>query len=434
MSKNSEELRQMRHQHVPQGPYSVTPAFIEEAHGAIITDVEGRELIDFAGGIGVNNVGHCHPKVVKAIQNQAEKCIHSCFHVTMYDAYVNLAAILNQMAPGDFDKMTMFANSGAEAVENAIKVARYATQRPAIICFENAFHGRTYMGMSLTSKVMPYKKGFAPFVPEIYRMPFAYCYRCTFGLEYPKCNIACADYLEEYFISNVAPEDTAAVIAEPIQGEGGFITPPPEYFPKLKKICEKYDITLIIDEVQSGAGRTGKLFAIEHWGIAPDIITMAKGFAGGMPLSSITGRSTLMNAVHAGGLGSTFGGNPVSCRAALAVMEILLEDGLLDRSVELGKNLLPRFEGLKKEIEIVGDVRGKGAMLALELVRDRETKEPAVEEAKALVQRCYEKGLILLSCGNFGNVIRTLMPLVITDEQLDRGISILEEAMKEVAG
>jgi len=433
MPDNSEKLLQMRNKHIPQGPFNVTTAFVKEARGAIIVDVDDRELIDFAGGIGVNNVGHCHPKVVKAIQDQAEKCIHSCFHVAMYDAYLKLAAVLNQETPGDFDKMTMFANSGAEAVENAIKVARYAKRRPAIICFENAFHGRTYMGMSLTSKAKPYKQGFAPFASDIYRIPFAYCYRCPFGLEYPKCNTVCADYLEEYITTNVAPEEMAAVIAEPIQGEGGFITPPPEYFPKLKKICDKYDIALIIDEIQSGAGRTGKLLAIEHWGIAPDIITMAKSFAGGMPLSAITGRSTLMNAVHVGGLGGTYGGNPVSCRAALAVMEILLKDGLLDRSVELGNTLLDRFEGLKMDNEIVGDVRGKGPMLALELVRDRETKEPAVEEAKALVQRCFEKGLILLSCGNFGNVIRTLMPLVITDEQLDRGITILEESLKEVA-
>lgn len=432
MPNQNEILLEKRNQHVPQGPFNTTPAFIKEASGAIMVDVDGRELIDFAGGIGVNNVGHCHPKVVAAIQDQAGKCIHSCFHVAMYASYVELAERLNGLAPGDFDKMTMFANSGAEAVENAVKVARYATKRPAVICFENAFHGRTLLGMTLTSKVKPYKYGFGPLAPEIYRMPYAYCYRCPFGLDYPSCGTACADHLEDFFINQVAAEQTAAVIAEPIQGEGGFITPPPEYFPKLKTICEKYGIALIIDEVQSGAGRTGKFFAIEHWGVVPDIITLAKSFAGGMPLSAVTGRADLMNAPHVGGLGGTYSGNPLSCRAALAVMEILYDDHLLDQSVKLGDTLWKRFTAMQARYEIIGEVRGKGAMLAMELVEDRESKQPATGKAKALVSRCFEKGLVLLSCGNFGNVIRTLMPLVITDEQLDRGLAILEESLEEI--
>jgi 4-aminobutyrate aminotransferase/(S)-3-amino-2-methylpropionate transaminase len=269
MTGKIDALLERRSQHVPQGPFNITSAFIKEARGAVMVDVDGRELIDFAGGIGVNNVGHCHPKVVAAIQDQAGKCIHTCFHVAMYEAYVDLAEQLNGLAPGDAAKMTMFANSGAEAVENAVKVARYATQRPAIIAFENAFHGRTLLGMTLTSKVKPYKFGYGPFAPEVYRIPYAYCYRCPFGLNYPSCGTACADHLEEFFVNHVAAEQTAAVIAEPIQGEGGFITPPPEYFPKLKAICEKYGIALIIDEVQSGAGRTGKFFAIDHWGVTP---------------------------------------------------------------------------------------------------------------------------------------------------------------------
>jgi 4-aminobutyrate aminotransferase/(S)-3-amino-2-methylpropionate transaminase len=433
MSGRNQELLAMRTRHVPQGPFNVTPAFIKEARGAVMIDVEGREYIDFAGGIGVNNVGHCHPKVVAAIKDQAGKCIHTCFHVAMYESYIELAARLNALAPGDFPKMTMFANSGAEAVENSVKVARYATKRPAIICFENGFHGRTYMGMSLTSKVKPYKFGYEPFVPEIYRMPFAYCYRCPMGLSYPGCDTACADYMEDFFINYVAAEKTAAVIAEPVQGEGGFITPPPEYFPKIKQICEKYGIALIIDEVQSGAGRTGKFFAIEHWGITPDIITMAKSFAGGMPLSAVIGRAEMMNASHVGGLGGTYSGNPVSCRAALAVLEILLEDGLMDQAVSLGNTLWERFTAMQMRHEIIGDVRGKGPMLALELVEDRETKQPAAAKAKALVNRCFERGLVLLSCGNMGNVIRTLMPLVITEAQLDKGLAILEESIAEVS-
>ncbi|MBW2063061.1 MAG: 4-aminobutyrate--2-oxoglutarate transaminase [Deltaproteobacteria bacterium] len=430
MPDQTEELIQLRNEHIPQGPFNITPAFIREARGAVMIDKDGRELIDFSGGIGVNNVGHCHPKVVAAIKDQAEKYIHTCFHVAMYDSYVELAARLNKLAPGDFPKMTMFANSGAEAVENAVKVARYATQRPAVICFENGFHGRTLLGMSLTSKIMPYKFGFGPFAPEIYRMPFAYCYRCPFGLKYPGCDVACADYLEEFFIGYVAPESTAAVIAEPIQGEGGFVTPPPEYFSKIQKICEKYGIALIIDEVQSGMGRTGRLFAIEHWGIEPDIITLAKSLAGGMPLSAVIGRAEMMNKPHVGGLGGTYSGNPVCCQAALAVLEILLEDNLMQQAQSLGEKLLPRFESFQEKYEIVGDVRGKGPMLGLELVRDRQTKEPAREETQKLIELCYEKGLVLLSCGSFSNVIRTLMPLVISDEQLERGLSILEEGLQ----
>ena len=432
MINQEEKLRTLRNEHVPQGPFNTTTAFIKEAVGAIMVGVDGREYIDFAGGIGVNNVGHCHPKVVNAIKDQADKFIHTCFHVAMYSPYVDLAAKLNELAPGSFPKMTMFANSGAEAVENAIKIVRYVKNRSGIICFENAFHGRTYMAMSLTSKIKPYKLGFGPFAPEVYRMPFAYCYRCPIGLAYPKCDTACADYLEEFFITHVAPEATAAVIAEPIQGEGGFITPPPEYFPKLKKICDKYDLALIIDEVQSGSGRTGKFFAIEHWGIEPDIITLAKSLAGGMPLSAITGRAEMMNKPHVGGLGGTYSGNPVSCNAALAVLEILMEDGLLKRAEELGNTLMERCTSLHEKYEIIGEVRGKGPMIGLELVRDRETKEPAAEETKKIIQRCFEKNLILLSCGSFGNVIRILMPFVITDAQLEKGLAILEETLHEV--
>jgi 4-aminobutyrate aminotransferase/(S)-3-amino-2-methylpropionate transaminase len=425
-------LMERRNKNVPQGPFNITPAFIKETRGAVMIDVEGKEYIDFAGGIGVMNVGHCNPRVVAAIKDQAEKYIHTCFHVAMYDPYIDLAEKLNELAPGDFPKMTMFANSGAEAVENAVKVARYAKNRPAVIAYQNGFHGRTLLTMSLTSKVKPYKYGFGPFAPEIYRIPYPYCYRCPFGLKYPNCGVSCADYLEDFFIDHVAAESTAAIIAEPLQGEGGFITPPPEYFPKLDKICKKYGIALIIDEVQAGAGRTGKFFAIEHWDVEPDIITCAKSLAGGMPLSAVIGREELMNVPHVGGLGGTYSGNPVSCRAALAVIDVLFEDGVLEQGRVLGETLQAKFSALQEEFEIIGDVRGKGPMLAMELVRDRDTKEPATDEAKKLVKLCYEKGLVILSCGNFGNVIRTLMPLVITDDQLDRGLSILEESLREL--
>lgn len=432
MLPSNKELLERRLKNIPPGPFNITPAFIKEAKGATMVDVDGKKFIDFAGGIGVNNVGHSHPKVVQAIKDQADAFIHICFHVAMYESYVALAEKLNKLTPGAFQKMTLFANSGAEAVENAVKISRYATKRSGIICFENAFHGRTQLTMSLTSKIKPYKLNFGPFVPEIYRMPYAYCYRCPFNLKYPSCNVACADHLEDFFIGNVAPENTAAVIAEPIQGEGGFVTPPPEYFPKLQKICAKYEIPLIIDEIQTGAGRTGKLFAIEHWGIEPDMITMAKSFAGGMPLSAVTGKASLMAAPHAGGLGGTYGGNPVSCKAALAVLDILLEDKLIETAQTLGETLFERFTSLQKDHEIIGDVRGKGPMLGMELVKDRHTKEPATEEAKKLVQLCYDKGLIILSCGNYGNVIRTLMPLVITKVELETGLSILEESFHEL--
>jgi 4-aminobutyrate aminotransferase/(S)-3-amino-2-methylpropionate transaminase len=329
--------------------------------------------------------------------------------------------------------MTLFTNSGAEAVENAVKVARYVKKRPAIICFQNAFHGRTYMALSLTSKIKPYKYGFEPFMADIYRMPFAYCYRCPFGLSYPDCRVSCADYLEDFFIDNVSADATAAVIAEPIQGEGGFITPPPEYFQKIQKICRKYDIALIIDEVQTGSGRTGKFFAIEHWGVEPDIVTLAKSLAGGMPLGAVTGRKDMMEVPHVGGLGGTFSGNPLCCSAALAVLDVLIKDGLLGKAVSLGEKISDRFQALAERYEIIGEVRGKGPMLAMELVRDRESKEPATEDAKKLVQYCFDKGLIILSCGNYSNVIRTLMPLVITDEQLERGLAILEEGLNELS-
>jgi 4-aminobutyrate aminotransferase / (S)-3-amino-2-methylpropionate transaminase / 5-aminovalerate transaminase len=433
MASRQAEYQALRERHVPKGAFHATPAFVKEARGAVMIDLDGRELIDFAGGIGVVNVGHSHPKVVAAIQDQVQRYIHTCFHVAMYEPYVDLAARLNELSPGTFHKKTLFANSGAEAVENAIKIARHATKRPAVIALQGAFHGRTLLTMSLTSKVKPYKLGFGPFAPEVYRMPNAYCYRCPFGLEYPSCDVACADHLEEFFVGNVAPEQVAALIAEPIQGEGGFVTPPPEYFAKLQAICRKHGIVLVVDEVQTAMGRAGKLFAIEHWGIAPDILVTAKSLAGGLPLSAVTGRAELMDEPHVGGLGGTFSGNPVACRAALAVLEVLLADQLLERAEALGQEIRRRFDALQRRHELIGDVRGKGPMLAIELVRDRKTKTPAAEETKKLVHRCYEKGLVLIACGNFGNVIRTLMPLVITDEQLDRGFEILDAALQEVS-
>lgn len=433
MNSSENDLKKLRDTFVPQGPFNTTPFFAKSALGALIYDIEGRELIDFAGGIGVMNVGHSHPKVVAAIKDQAEKFTHTCFNIVMYEGYVKLAEKLCALTPGSFAKMALFANSGAEAVENAVKVARHYTKRAGVITFANAFHGRTYLTMTMTSKVKPYKFGFAPFMSDVYRMPYAYCYRCPFGMKYPDCNVCCADYLKDFFIGNVAAEDTAALVVEPIQGEGGFTTPPPEYFSKLLGICRENGIVFVADEIQTGMGRTGKMFAVNHYGIEPDVMTIAKSLAAGMPLSAVVGRQEIMNSPQVGGLGGTYGGNPVCCGAALAVLDIFEEENLLQRAEALGKKLRARFDDFQRRFEIVGDVRGLGPMLALELVKDRETKEPAGAEAKALTKFCYEKGLILLSCGNYGNVMRTLMPLVITDEQLERGLAIMEEGLASLS-
>jgi 4-aminobutyrate aminotransferase / (S)-3-amino-2-methylpropionate transaminase / 5-aminovalerate transaminase len=430
-NKKNQELMELRRKHVPPAPFNITPIFVKRAKGAVIEDVEGKEYIDFAGGIGVENVGHCAEKVVDAIKQQAEQFIHTCFHVVMYEPYVELAKRLNELTPGTFPKKTMFVNSGAEAVENSIKIARYATKRQAIIAYENAFHGRTYMAMTLTSQVNPYKRGFGPFCPEVYRMPFPYCYRCPFGLKYPECNLHCADYLEKFFISYVAADSVAAIIVEAVQGEGGFIVPPPGYFNKLKAICESHGIVLIIDEIQSGMGRTGRLFASEHYDVVPDIILTGKSIAAGLPLAGVTGRADLMDAPHVGGLGGTYGGNPIACRAGLAVLDTL-DDTMLENARKLGDNLRERLLDMQKRYEIIGDVRGLGPMIGMELVKDRESKEPAPDETKQIATRCFEKGLIVLSCGVYHNVIRILVPLVISNAQLEQGFKILEDSLKEL--
>ncbi len=431
MSK-TQDLLKAREENVPRGPFHVTPFFAAEAKGAVIKDVEGREFIDFAGGIGVMNVGHCAEGVVEAIKDQAERFTHTCFHVVMYEPYVELAQKMNQITPGGFPKKTMFVNSGAEAVENAVKVARYATGRSALIAFEDAFHGRTLLAMTLTSKVKPYKYGFGPYAPEVYRIPYGYCYRCAFGLEYPSCEIHCADYLREVFHTHISAENVAAVMAEPVLGEGGFVVPPNGWHRKIKHICEDNGILYIDDEVQTGFGRTAKMFAIEHFGVEPDIVTTAKSLAGGLPLAGVTGKAEIMDAPHVGGLGGTYGGNPLACRAALAVIETFEKENLLDRAETIGQKVMDRFKKMEEEHEIIGDVRGIGAMVAMELVKDRATKEPAKDETGQLVKKCYERGLITISAGTYGNVMRILMPLVITDAQLEKGLAILEESLGEI--
>jgi 4-aminobutyrate aminotransferase/(S)-3-amino-2-methylpropionate transaminase len=414
----NEQLYQLRTETISNGVGSTTTNFIASARGAMMWDVEGREYIDFAGGIGVMNIGHCHPKVVAAIKEQAEKLMHSCFMVNPYESAVNLAQKLCQITPGDFAKKAVFLNCGAEAVENAVKIARYYTKRPAIIVFENGYHGRTLLTMTMTSKVKPYKLGFGPFAPEIYRMPFG--------------DVAGPEKLHDFFISNVNPEAVAAVVAEPVQGEGGFIVPPPGYFQELVKICRDNGILFIADEIQSGMGRTGKMFAIEHWGVEPDLIIVAKSLAAGMPLAAVVGRAEIMDAVHAWGLGGTYGGNPVACAAGLAVLEVFEEENMLNKALTLGEKLKARFETWQQQFDIIGEIRGLGAMLGLELVKG-EKREPAADEAKQLTSYCLEKGLMLLSCGSYGNIIRVLAPFVIIDEQLEKGLTILEEGLKDIS-
>jgi len=426
------ELNDLRAQVVPRSVPATAPVYVSKARNAIITDVDGREYIDFAAGIGVMNVGHCHPRVVEAVKEQAELYSHTCFGLTGYESYVRLAQKLNERAPGDSPKRTFFMNSGAEAVENAVKIARYATGRKAIIAFEDAFHGRTFMTLSLTSQVNPYKVGFGPYAAEVYRIPYAYCYRCPLSLEHPACGCACAGLLEEAFDKQVDAGEVAAVVVEPVLGEGGFIVPPPEYMGKLKEICQKHGILLVADEIQTGMGRTGAWFAMEHWGVEADIMTTAKALGAGFPISGITGRQEVMDAVHPSGVGSTFGGNPTACRAGLAVFDIIEEEGLLERATILGERIRDRFRSLQKEYPVIGDVRGLGAMAAIELVEDPETKKPAGDFAKRLRTKLYENGVINVGAGTYHNVLRVLVPLTVEGETLERGLDILSDTMGQV--
>ena len=425
----SRALMARREAAIPRGPYHATPLFAAKAEGAVIEDVDGNRFIDFAGGIGCLNIGHRAPRVVVAIREKLEKHLHLCFSVTPYESYVAVAEMLNALAPGKFPKKTFIINTGAEAVENAIKIARAYTKRPAVICFEDAFHGRTLLTMSLTSKTHPYKAGFAPFASDIYRIPFAYAYRGEKGATAESF----AHHLEDAFKRVVAPESVAAVIVEPVLGEGGFVVPPQDYLRILQDICRKHGIVFIADEVQSGIARTGKWFASEHFGIEPDLITTAKSLGGGMPIAAVTGRAEIMDAPGVGGLGSTFAGHPLSCVAALAAMETIEKEGLLARSTAIGKRFEERARGWQKKWALVGDVRGLGGMCAIELVRSAETREPADAETKEIARYCYEHGLITITAGTFNNIMRILVPLAISDEQFDEGLDVLEAALASVA-
>ncbi|EOQ04596.1 MULTISPECIES: 4-aminobutyrate--2-oxoglutarate transaminase [Bacillus] len=433
VTTKSDSLHERRNNAVPEGPYNITQLYVGSAKGAIITDVDGNELIDFAGGIGMQNVGHCHPKVVQAIQSQVASSIHSCFHVAPYESYIELAERLNELTPGDFKKKTMFANSGAEAVENAVKIARKATGRSAVVSFERAYHGRTLLTMSLTSKVKPYKHGFGPFASDVYKLPYPYYYRAEDGMTKEEVDGRILAYFERFMLEEVASDNIAAIILEPLQGEGGFIVPSATFIQGVRNLCDKYGIIMIADEIQTGFARTGSLFAMDHFGVAPDLMTFSKSIAAGMPLSAVTGRAELMDAPGPGQLGGTFSGSPVACAAALAVLDVIEEEQLVKRAEVIGSRMMEVFHSWKEKYECIGDVRGLGAMTAIELVKDRNTKEPAAEEVKAIMQETHNKGVITISAGIYGNVLRFLPPLVITDEQLEEGLHILETAIAKLS-
>ena len=418
---------------VVRAAFHATPVFIERADGAVIEDVDGNRLIDFAGGIGCLNTGHRAPAVIEAVRRQLDRFLHTSFNVLPYESYIAVCEKLNALAPGESPKKTILVNTGAEAVENAIKIARSYTKRQAVICFEDAFHGRTYMAMAATSKTHPYKAGFEPFPGEVYRVPYAYCYRCSYSLTYPSCEVHCARHIEDTFKRVVAAESVAAVIVEPVLGEGGFVTPPAEFYPALRAICSRYGILLIADEVQTGFARTGSMFACERLGLNPDMVAMAKSLGGGLPLAAVTGRSEIMDAPGAGQLGGTFAGNPAACEAALAVLAIIEKEDLCARANVLGDRFRRRAAKWQERWELIGDVRGLGAMQALELVRSKTTREPADEETKEVSQYCYEHGLVTITAGSYSNVIRLLMPLVITDGQMDEAMDVLESGLATVA-
>jgi len=399
-------------------PGATTPKLVvAEAEGSRITDVDGRSFIDFAGGIGCQNVGHRHPRVVEAIKEQADRYLHQCVIVGTYEPYVELSRRLAELSPcGSGEQRTLLVNAGAEAVENAVKVARAATGRQAVVVFENAFHGRTLLALTMTSKVKPYKLGFGPFAPEVYRVPAPYPYR---GISSDDAVAA----LEHLFKADVDPSAVACVVLETVQGEGGFIPMPPDYLERLAAICEQHGILYVADEVQSGAGRTGTMWAVEHSGVEPDVVVFGKSIGGGLPLAGITGRAEVMDCVGPGGLGGTFGGNPLSCAAALAVLDVMEEDGFFERARELGETLRSRLETIASHHPGIGEVRGLGPMLAFEF------EERTPDRAGAAVAAAYERGLVLLSCGIYGNVIRLLPPLTISSEDLDEGLAVLEESL-----
>lgn len=419
----SQEIAKRREKYVakPMGS-SLSPCYIAHGEGALVTDVDGNQFIDLTGGWGCLAVGHTHIRVVEAIKDQAEKYLHTDFTAIPYESLVELAEKLVELAPGNTPKAAAFFNSGAEAVENAVKIARAHTKRPAIIVFENAFHGRTLLTMTMTHKAMPYKYHFGPFAPEIYRLPFP-------SSSYPMTNMK--DF-EKNLLNTVTPESVAAIVIEPIQGEGGFNVPQEGFLEYLRELTDKYGMLFITDEIQTGIGRTGKFFAIENWDIEPDIICLAKSLAAGLPLSAVIAKKEITDTLPGGCIGGTYVGNPIACRAALEVLKIVEEEHLLNRAQKIGRRLKERFFQMKEKYPLIGEVRGMGAMIAIELVKDHKTKEPAVQETALIVQECIKNGVFIATAGINKNLIRMLVSLEISDEQLDEALEVLERAVAKV--
>jgi 4-aminobutyrate aminotransferase / (S)-3-amino-2-methylpropionate transaminase / 5-aminovalerate transaminase len=423
----SQNLLELRAANVPRGVSALTPITAARASGASLWDVDGKRFIDFAGGIGVLNTGHAHPKVVAAVKAQLEMFTHTCFQVVAYESYLRLAEKLNQLVPvaSGHSNKSFFVSTGAEATENAIKIARSYTNRPAIISFDNSFHGRTLMGMSLTGKQKPYKQNFGPFAPEVYKAPFPIPYH---GIQTKDA----LDGLEHLFNTQVDPSQVAAIIIEPVQGEGGFNPAPAAFLRSLRNICTKHGIVFINDEIQSGFGRTAKMFAIEHSGVIPDLTCTAKSIGGGLPLAAVTGRAEIMDAPHPGGLGGTYAGNPLACAAGLAVLEVFEEERVLEQAQTLAMRLETELKALERQYAGIGEVRGLGAMMAIELVKSRETKKPDADAATKICAAALEQGLILIKCGMHGNAIRILVPLNASAEELEAGFEILRGAFAKV--
>ncbi len=424
MARNT-ELHRRRAAAVARGVANSLSIYAQRARNAEIWDVEGRRYIDFASGIAVLNTGHLHPRVVAAVQAQLGQLTHTCFQVTPYEGYVALAERLNALAPGPTPKKSILFSTGAEAVENALKIARYHTRRSAVIAFSGAFHGRTLATMTLTGKVQPYKAGFGVLLPEVFHVPFPSAYH---GIT-PQQSLAA---IEQLFKADLDPSRVAALIIEPVQGEGGFYIAPPEFLRSLRALCDSHGIVLVADEIQSGFARTGRMFAFEYSGVEPDLMTVAKSIAGGLPLSAVVGKAQIMDAPPPGGLGGTYAGSPLACAAALAVLDVIAEEQLVQRSRVLGTQLMARLKALQAKCPAIGEVRGLGSMVAIELVKNRRADQPDAELTRALVQAAATRGLVILSCGVYGNVIRLLAPLTISDALLNEGLDLLEAALADV--
>lgn len=416
--------------YVTRGVATIEKNIAVRAHGCWVEDIEGKKYLDFAAGIGALNIGHTPQEVVDAIHRQSSDLIHTCFSVIGYEPYIKLAKKLSDLTPIKQAKV-LLANSGAEAVENAVKIARYATGKTNVIAFRNAFHGRTMLGMTLTGKSKPFKMKYGPLMPYVHHEHYPYLYRSPFGNTEDEVVQKCVEQLEDNINSIYDTDDIAAIIAEPVQGDGGFIVGPALFFKALRTICDKYKILLIIDEIQTGFGRTGKLFAIEHAGIVPDLMTIGKSLAGGTPLSAVVGKKELMDAPEPGALGGTYGGNPVACAAAIASIDFLLENRLTERASVIGETIMERLRKLQAHIPQMGDVRGLGAMNAIEFVTDRASKEPDADLTNRVIAGCLKQGLLVLKCGQYNNVLRLLTPLIATDEEVDYGLNILENAIQE---